>query len=222
MKLRLILTGALTLALALPAAAQTTSDDGVTQIEGTNIHRPSTDLACDRAFDDGAYDKALPLCLRSVAGYAKIVGHIQPDAPKNKHGVDMGFVRDSMSYDEAFTDWQIAFCYTQGGKPELGHPHAAHAYRLYRSVHDRYWRKVNAAAGRRPDDHSAIDPARYSVAAQEAMDAALSDEQAHLAASFVALLMRVNELYPDVFTREATQQRAAAKRDASDSSNADT
>lgn len=195
-----------------PIVQSDQGDDAGDSIPGTDIIRPKNDIKCDQAFDDGDWDKALPLCLSSEKGYKAIVGKLK-GVPKSKTFEDpqtgdthnYSDVYDSMMYDAAYTNWQIATCYKMKGTPELGRMFGGIAYNQYREVHDGYWRALNKVLKRSPDDHSKITYGKLSKDTQDQLDKALTENQATLAADFVALMMKVHLIYPEIFAQEAKE-----------------
>jgi hypothetical protein len=198
-------------------------DDGTPAWPQTDIHRPPTDLTCDKMFDDGDYAEAVPVCEATVRGYRVIIAQAKTEElePTVAHpGTSAGpltlhFLVQEFKYDEAYTDWQVAFAKSQlsakGHKD--GHASAESAYALYVSVHDEYWTKINAAIGRPAKNHGPIDTTRLSARQLEKANDALTGDEGDLAAQFVSLLMRVHSLYPDVFSAEARIQAQADRDD---------
>jgi hypothetical protein len=189
---------------SLPAFA----DGEVQRIAGTGIVRPPTDAGCNIAINQGRYADALGVCADAAAGYRAIVERLSAGTPS----VRMRNVEEQMVYDEAVTRKQIAYAQVQPGHPELGRTQALEVYRLFHVVHDKYWAKVNAAAGRPADDTDPIAFVNESKETQQKLDASLNDDEQRVGAEFVYLIHSVHVLYPDIAMREFPTQEAQSNR----------
>ncbi len=174
------------------------TNEDLVRIPGTDIKRPPTDQRCDTAFDNGDWAKAERLCRMAEIGYKRITSQA--------HLEKLRSVEEALIYDRAFTDFQIAMSLWEQGHKAQGHGYAETTQALFHQVHDGYWRKINVVLGREPDDRSPIDPTKYSAQLQQAVESALTDDQARLAEDFVSLALRVHAVYPDLFVKEAEIQ----------------